>query len=624
MSVDPHAPLTESRPASSPQARPPAWDLSDLYRGLDDPAIQGDFAALMDRARDFEARYRGRIAREECTVALLREALDEYDSILRGRALPLTYAGLMFSADTADPARGALLQRLQVQSTGLNRHLLFFPLELGRLPQAVHDQAVQAPLLSEYAHYLTRVREEARFQLTEPEEQILSALEPTGPEAWERLASEITSRLVYRVRIGDETREMTQSQVQALFFHPDRSVRKAACSAITESMRAHSHVLTYIYNTLLEHGGIIDRLRGYQYPEESRHRSNELDPEVVQTVVDVCVEGYDVSRRWYALKRRLLGLPGLDEGDRYAPIGEDAEEISFDEARGLVLSAFENFSPEMRRALEPFFTRRWIDAEIRASKRGGAFCSYSTPDRHPYVFLNYTSRARDVMTLAHELGHALHGILARDQRYLSFYPSLPLAETASVFAEMLVFEELQKSASEPAARLGLLAGKIEDTLSTVFRQASIYRFEQQAHRVRREEGELTTERYNALWNQSHQEMFGDSLTLSDQHGWWWLYVPHIFGAPFYVYAYSFGELLVLSLYAHYRREGAPFVERYFDLLRAGGSRPPAALLADMGLDIRDPAFWRGGVRLIREMVEQAEQLAEEAGGLQKVAGGSSE
>lgn len=606
-----HAPAApNAAPASAPsldlEAPALAWDLGDLYSALDDPAIDQGLDEVMSRAQAFEARYRGQVATAD--AALLRAALDEYDAILRARTRPLAYASLMFSAETTDPDRGALLQRLRMRATAIAQHILFFSLELGTASPEHLATLAENDLLAEYAHYLRELSENARFQLTEPEEKIISELSNTGGPAFNRLASEITSRAVFRVQLPDGEHEMNQSELLSLLYDPDRATRQAASTALTVTLKQHSHVLNFIFNTVLQEEATSDRLRGYSYPEESRHRANELAPDVVASMVEVCVESFDIVQDWYRIKRELLGLESLDHADRYAPIQDEGDCIPYAQAQRIVLEAFEGFSPRMREACEPFFTRRWIDAEVRPGKQGGAYCSYVTPDLHPYVFMNYTERTRDVMTLAHELGHAFHGLLARDKRFLSFYPSLALAETASVFGEMLVFEKLQAGIDDPRQRLGLLAGKLEDSFSTVFRQASMYRFEQAAHRLRREHGEQTPEAYGALWQQTMQEMFGDALTLGDDHSWWWLYIPHIFSTPFYVYAYAFGELLVLSLYARYKQEGEPFVERYFALLAAGGSRSPEELLRDLDIDIRQKDFWRGGTALLREMVEQARAL----------------
>lgn len=593
----------------TPLEHPVVWDLCDLYAGLDDPAIEADIVRARERARAFEAEYRGRIAAEDCTADLLRAALDEYDQIGRQRTPPAAYASLMFSADTSDPRRGALLQRMQVEGTSIARHLIFFDLEIGKMPDSTFSRIVGDPALASYRHYLEHERAAAKHHLTESEETVVEELNNTGSRAFLRLFSEITSRARYRMKVGHEVRDLTQSEALAYLYQPDRALRRAAAEAITDTVKDHAHVLTFIYNNLLQEKSTMDRLRGYEYPEQARHESNELSPVVVDNVVQVCSENFDIVADFYRVKRRLLGVDSLADYDRYAPISESDEKIPFSDGQRIILSAFEDFTPAMREMVEPFFGRRWIDAEVRPGKRGGAFCSYITPDYHPYVFMNYTERTRDVMTLAHELGHAVHGVLAGRQNFLNFYPSLPMAETASVFGEMLVFERLMTGLEDPRERLALLAGKIEDTFATVFRQVSMFRFEQAAHRARRAEGELTTERFNELWQGCMQEMFGDSLVMGEGHAWWWLYIPHIFSTPFYVYAYSFGELLVLALYARYRQEGQPFIAKYMDLLAAGGSQRPDVLLANLGIDVSKKEFWQGGIDLIREMVGQVKELA---------------
>jgi oligoendopeptidase F len=595
---------------------PVVWDLSDLYQGLEDPALEQDTARLREQAEAFEARYRGQIASEACTVELLRAALDDYESLSRQLARPVAFVDLTFCCDTSDPARGAALQKMQQIRTSISRHLIFFDLEVGRMPEATFDEMIHDERLADYRHYLEHERVVARHHLSESEEKIIEELNNTGVRAFQRLFSEITSRARFRVTLDGAERELTQSEVLSLMYDANRDSRRAASEGLTATLREQSHALTFIYNDLLQHKATMDRLRGYEHPEQARHENNELPCDVVRNMVDVCVENYDLPARYYHLKRRLLGLDELAHYDRYAPLSESAARVEFSDAKRIVLDAFEGFSPALREMAEPFFTRGWIDADLRPGKRGGAFCSYVAPDLHPYVFMNYTANARDVMTLAHELGHAIHGLLAGAQHnYLSFMPTLPMAETASVFGEILVFEKLQQEIENPRERLTLLAGKIEDTLATVFRQATMYRFELAAHQARRAEGELTAERYGDLWQTTMQEMFGDSLTLGDDHRWWWSYIPHIYASPFYVYAYAFGELLVLALYARYRAEGQPFVQRYLDLLGAGGSRPPLEILEALGIDITNKSFWQGGADLIREMIDRAEALAAECEGI---------
>jgi oligoendopeptidase F len=592
---------------------PPSWDLSDLYAGLEDPRIDQDMRQIRERAERFETEYRDKIESSECTASLLRKALDEYEELNRKRALPLSFASLMFSADTTDPKRGALLQRMREESTAISRHLIFFDLEIGRMPEPTFTALLEDEALAQYRHYLEYERRRARHYLSEAEEKIVAELANTGSRALERLSSEVNARSTYQVRVGGEVQTLNQSDTLALLYHPSREVRRAASEAFTTTLKEMSHVLTFIFNTLLQEKATMDRLRGYSYPAEEQHEENELDPAVVEKVVEVCVDSYDIVAEYYRLKARLLGIDRLTHYDRYAPMQETATEIPYSEARDIVLSAFGRFSGELHDTVKPFFERGWIDAETRNGKRGGAFCSYITPDKHPFVFMNYKNLTRDVMTLAHELGHAAHGVLAKRNNYLEFHPSLPLAETASVFGEMLVFESLQERLEDPKERLALLAGKIEDTFATVFRQATMYRFEEQAHAARRSEGELTTERYNEIWQSTLQEMFGDSLVLEEDHAWWWLYIPHFVNTPFYVYAYAFGELLVLALYARYRQEGEPFVRQYLELLAAGGSGSPTQILSRLGIDIARKEFWQGGIDLIRDMVERAKSLADGAG-----------
>ncbi len=515
----------------------------------------------------------------------------------------------MFSADAKDDARGALIQRTQLETTAVNKHLLFFDLELGAIEEAEIVRIIEYPGLAKHKHYIEYQRLIAKHNLTEAEEKLMDELGNTGRRAFERLFDEVCSRAEFRVMAGDEVKELTESEAFALLYDPDRTVRKAAANAITAAMKDNSHVLTFIFNNVLQHKEIVDRLRGYEYPQQSRHEANELDAEVVQHVVEVVTENFDIVQDYYRLKSRLIGVDDLQIYDRYAPIPGTESSIPFSEARNIVLDAFERFSPRVRQAVEPFFERSWIDAALRPGKTSGAFCSAVTPDLHPYVFMNYTDKIRDVMTLAHELGHGLHDVMASKQTYLDYHPTLPLAETASVFAEMLVFERLQERLSDPQEKLALLCGKIEDTLATVFRQVCMYNFEVGAHTARRTEGELTTERYGALWHDSMQKMFGDALTLGEDHKWWWLYINHIYQVPFYVYAYAFGELMVLSLYARYQSEGEPFVDKYLALLAAGGSRKPTELLNEIGIDIHQKSFWHGGVELIRGMVDRAKMLA---------------
>ncbi len=593
----------------------PEWDLSDLYQGLDDARIEADLAEARRRALLFEETWRGRLATPDLAAADLRRALDEYEALQRLAALPQTFASLLYSTDTRDPRRGALVQRTGEAGSEIATHLIFFDLEVGRIPQERWAALAAAPELAEYRHYLEHERELARHYLSEPEEKVLEETANCRGRAFRRLFTELTSRQKYAIEEDGRVRELTQSELLARLYEPDREVRRKAAEVLGHTLEAAAHPLHFTFNTLLLEKQVMDRLRGFERPESARNLDNEIPDAAVDTMIGVVVANYDLVARYYRLKQRLLGLDRLWHYDRYAPLLPDRDRLDFQQARTMVMEAFEKFSPRLAGLAAPFFENRWIDAAPAPGKRGGAFCAGVTPDKHPYVLMNFTGKPRDVMTLAHELGHGLHDCLASRQNLLNYSPVLPLAETASTFAETLVFEKLQASLESPLQRLALLAEKLEDSFATVFRQVAMYRFEQRVHRQRRDQGELDLETMNSAWQESLQEMFGDSLTLGDDHRWTWLYVPHFVQSPFYVYAYAFGELLVLSLYARYQREGAVFQERYFDLLAAGGSRRPQDLLGELGIDITRSDFWQGGCDLIRGHVERAEHLAAEVGDL---------
>jgi oligoendopeptidase F len=587
----------------------PTWDLSDLYAGVDDPRLEADMQEGRARAEAFARRFKGTIAAAELDAGHLRAALDEYEALLRGQYRPQAFASLLFSTNTQDPARGALLQKSREFGSAVGTLLVFFDLEIGQIPAPTYERVIQSRELAPYRHYLDHQRRLAAHNLTEPEEKILVETANVRGLAFSRLSTEINARTRYRLERDGKVQELTQSQVLALLHDPDRGVRRAAAESVTAALKQNAHLATFVYNTLLHEKDVLDRLRRYESPAASRHLDNELQGEVVEVMSQVCADNFGIVAEYYHLKRRLLRLDELTHYDRYAPIAGEEEPIPFAQAQGMVLEAFGGFSPRLAEMAEPFFSRRWIDAALGEGKRGGAFCAGVTPDHHPYVLLNYTSQPRDVMTLAHELGHGIHDLLASRNHLLDYYPVLPMAETASTFGEILVFDHLKKRLSSSQDRLALLCQKIEDTFATVFRQIAMYRFEQEAHQARRTQGELSSDRFDALWQKHMQAMFGDALVLGEGHACWWSYIPHIVSTPFYVYAYAFGELLVLALYACYQREGQDFVEKYFSLLAAGGSRSPADLVGAMGFDVASRDFWQGGCDLIRQRVEEAVKLA---------------
>ncbi|MEE3338223.1 MAG: M3 family oligoendopeptidase [Candidatus Latescibacterota bacterium] len=594
----------------------PTWDLTDLYAGVDDPQIASDIHSVTERAAHFARDYRGSIATRDLTAIHLLKALKKYEQLLGDEYRPQAYASLLYSTDTSDAARGALLQKSREFGSAVSTHLVFFDLEIGQIPDVVWAAICDDPRLAPYRHYLDHERHMAVHNLSEPEEKILVETANARGRAFARMATEINSRTRFRIEVDGEVVEKSQSEILVLLYDHDRNMRRRAAESVSEGLQGNAHTGTFIYNTLLHEKDVLDRLRGYGSPEDSRHLANELDGTVVDTVSDVCAANFETVARYYELKANVLGIDDLAHYDRYAPLLGQESEIPFDRARQIVLDAFEGFTPRLRELAERFFSEGWIDAALADGKRGGAYCAAVTPDHHPYVFMNYTGKPRDVMTLTHELGHGVHDLLAAESNHLlDYHPVLPMAETASTFAEALVFDRLLSELTSDEEKMALVCSKAEDTFATVFRQIAIYRFEQQAHRARRSDGELPTEKLNELWQANQQAMFGDALNLGEEHARWWLYIPHIVDVPFYVYAYAFGELLVLALYAQYQREGDIFIDRYFSLLAAGGSAAPADLIRRLGFDIAERDFWQGGCDLILERVRQAEELAKGAGAI---------
>jgi oligoendopeptidase F len=588
-----------------------AWDLSDLYAGADDPRIGADLEAALARAVAFGERYRGRVA--ALPAAQLAEALDEYEALQEPAARASAYAGLVFAADTHDPRHGALLQRVQEQGSQIRNALVFFDLEWLAAPEERVQALLPDPALARRRHFLECARRYRHHVLSEPEERLVEELANTGSRAFSRLFDEVLAAMRFRVELPSGPRELVEEEVLSLLYEPDREVRRAASRSLTEGLRGSSRLLAFIFNVLVQDKAVQDRLRRYAAPMDARNLSNEIEGMAVKALMEACEARHGLVARYYRLKARLLGLERLEEFDRYAPIPGAEGRRSFGEARDSVLAAYADFSPLLAETARRFFDERWIDAELRPGKRGGAFSAATVPSVHPYVLLNYTGNLRDVMTLAHELGHGVHQWLARPRGLFEQNTPLTTAETASVFGEMLVFRRLLREEDDPAVRLSLLCGKLEDAFATVFRQVAMTRFEETLHAARRSEGELPVERVNGLWMEANRPVFGDSVTLGDDYGWWWLYIPHFVHSPFYCYAYAFGELLVLALLRRYDEEGAAFVPRYLDLLAAGGSQPPAAVVARAGLDITDPRFWDGGLALLEGMVEQAEALAAAVG-----------
>jgi oligoendopeptidase F len=587
----------------------PAWTLADLYSGPKDPSLARDVGDALTQAEAFEHRYRGRLGDGTLSAGELAEAVAEVEAMTERIRKVGTYASLLFSADMGDSRHGALYQYAQEQATRLRQRLTFFDLEWSALPDERAAAYLNAPELARFRHYLELERKLSPYKLSEPEERVLETKADTGVRAFQRLFDEVLGHARFEVVAGKKRERLTEQETLSRLHAPDRAVRKAAARSLTQGLEAQANVLTYVFNVIAADQSSTDQLRKLPTIMAARNLANEIEQSAVDALLAAVERGFPIVRRYYRLKRRLLGVGRLYDYDRYAPIATKGRAIPWSEARRTVLESFNAFSPDMAGIAARFFDGRWIDAAVRTGKRGGAFSHSAVPSVHPYVLLNYTGTPRDVMTLAHELGHGVHQYLSRPHGCLQSDTPLTMAETASVFGEMLVFRAIKDAERDPARALGLVCGMIEDSCSTIFRQVVLTRFEQALHDARRREGELSGDRISALWLAANRAMFGDSVTLTDDYGRWWSYIPHFIHSPFYCYAYAFGALLVFALYRRYSEEGQAFVPKYLALLAAGGSDAPDRLLAKVGVDLGRPGFWDGGIAVLEEWVDDAERLA---------------
>jgi oligoendopeptidase F len=591
------------------------WQLEDLLAGESTEDPQVAVTSLLEKsdaaAESFAERYEGKVS--ELDSDGLREAMEELASIsdLAGRAL--NYAHLRFAADTADPANGALLQMGSEKATAIQTRLIFFELEWAALEDEQAEAMLSGDGLEFCEHYLRNERRYRDHLLSEPEERIATELSITGAGAWSRLFDELTSAI--RVELpgptGDGSNEPVSLDIAlSRLADPDREVRRGTAEAVTESLQPGLRTRAYVFNTLLQEKSIKDRLRGYPHWLATRNLSNEASDESVQALVEAVKGRYELARSWYRTKAKLLGIDRLADYDRMAAIATDDRKIEWDEGRQIVQTAFDSLDPRAGEVVGRFFEDRWIDAPPGPDKRGGAFSASTVPSVHPYVMLNYTDRRRDVLTLAHELGHGLHQTLAAERGIFHQDTPLTVAETASVFAEELVFGRLLEAEKDPASRLGLLAEAVEGQIATVFRQIAMNQFEDRVHSVRRSEGELSVERFGELWHETQYELLGDSVEITDGYKSWWSYVPHFIGSPGYVYAYSYGQLLALSVYRLYEERGDEIVPGYLEMLASGGSRSPEDLGAMVGVDLADPSFWDNGLDLVAGQIEAAQAAAD--------------
>jgi len=580
------------------------WDLTDLYPSISSEELQSDKKKVLKLAEEFKTDYRGKI--EHLNAELFAEALQKYEGIIEILGKIGSFAHLIWSTNTESTEYGKLLQEANELGSEVSQKLVFFDVEWLKLSDEKADELIRHENLNPWKHYLRTSRRYKEHTLTEEAEKVMSAKSVTGRAAWNRFFDETLGAA--RFELDGET--LTEQEVLSKLHSPDRDLRKRAHQSLTTTFKKHSRTLTFVFNTILADKSTNDKLRNYSHWLESRNLSNQIDDASVDALVKAVENKYGIVQRYYKLKTKLLGLDKMFDYDRYAPLLNSTKTISWEESKEMVLSAYGDFNPEMKSIASKFFEENWIDAAVKPGKRGGAYSAGTVTTVHPYVFMNFEGRLRDVQTLAHELGHGVHQYLSRKQGELQSSTPLTTAETASVFGEMLVFNRMMENLSDPKEKLALLISKIDDAIATIFRQVSMNRFENEIHHARRDGGELSTDDFSGYWHKTQHKLYGDSVELTDEYKLWWCYIPHFLHTPGYVYAYAFGELLVLALYDLYKKsDQKEFSEKYIELLEAGGSDWPHKIVAKMGVDITDASFWENGLQLFEEMISDAEKLS---------------
>ncbi|MGI8724849.1 MAG: M3 family oligoendopeptidase [Methyloceanibacter sp.] len=586
----------------------PEWNLADLYSGTDSPKLKADLATGERAADAMHEQYAGKLGEIAATGKggeKLAEAVREFEALNDMLGRIVSYASLLYAANTSDPARQKFYGDIQEKLTAISSKLLFFPLELNRLDDDAIEKAMASSELGHYRPWLEDLRKEKPYQLEDKLEQLFHEKSVTSRGAWDRLFTETMTSLRFNV----DGEQLSLEPTLNLLLEQDETKRRKASKALAVVFKDNLRLFTLITNTLAKDKEISDRWRGFVDVADSRHLANRVEKEVVDALVAAVREAYPrISHRYYALKAKWLGKDKLAHWDRNAPLPEEpSRTIGWDEAQDIVIGAYGDFSPRMADIAGQFFAKNWIDAPVREGKSPGAFSHPTVPSAHPYVLLNYQGKPRDVMTLAHELGHGVHQVLANAQGPLMAPTPLTLAETASVFGEMLTFRKLLEQAPSKRERKALLAAKVEDMINTVVRQTAFYSFERKVHAERRD-GELTSERLGEIWLEVQHESLGPAIDIKPGYEVLWAYIPHFIHAPFYVYAYAFGDCLVNSLYAVYEKAEPGFAERYLDMLAAGGTKHHTELLKPFGLDATDPTFWGRGLSVIEGLIDELEDL----------------
>ncbi len=584
------------------QASQVQWDVSDLvepYGGLENTINKAQ--KIVGELISFE----GKIADLNTDDFInMMKTYGELHEVL-GRAG--NYTGLLYSVNTQDEDIASQMQKIEEISADIAAKLAFIEVEFNELPDEKANAIIEDKNADFCNYYLMHLRRSAKYQLSTKEEALMAQLSVTGSSAWDRLFEDLSSTIT--VALEEDQEPLQLESALSILHSPDRQARESARDSISEALRSGLKTRAYIYNTLAADHALEDKLRGYPTWISARNLDNDTTDESVDTLVNACVSRFDIANRWYKLKAKLLGLDVLQDFDRYAPLAQTQSKISYGQACEMVRDAYQSFSPKMTDVFDKFMENKWIDAPVREGKRGGAFCAYTVSSHHPFVMLNWTDNRNDVLTLAHELGHACHAYLAKGQGTFHQDTGLTFCETASVFAESVTFNRMLDEVSDPKEQLELLAAYIDGQIATVFRQIAMHNFEVAVHTHRRNIGELKLSDFSNYWLNTQRDMMGDSVEISEGYGNWWSYVPHFISTPGYVYAYAYGQLLALSVYAQYQKHGSEIVPAYEDMLSAGGSASPQELAKKVGVDLNDPNFWQSGLGIISEMVDRAEELA---------------
>ncbi|NOZ08776.1 MAG: M3 family oligoendopeptidase [FCB group bacterium] len=585
------------------------WDLTDLFTGYDDPKIETTLTEAQANALKFQEKYKGRL--HTLQPSELEQAYGELIEIINLINLVGQFAGLKVAVNTAEEKAKALEARVQEVSSKLSNHLVFFHLELGALEDDIYKQFISAPELADFRYRLQRTHETAKYNLSEKEEQVLNLKALTGASAFNKLYGELTASFKFEFEIDGETRTYTGAEMRSLRQHPQKDVRRRAMKLFFDRYAEHGIVMTHVFNHILKDFNIDKELRGYSSAINVMNVGNDLNDRTVETLMEATTASNPLVQRYYKLKAKLLNLEDMTLADIYAPLPESSKAYTWEDAKGLVLEAFESFDGDFYRYAREMFEHRRVDAPVVPGKRGGAFCSYSTPQVKPYVFLNFTGKVRDVATLAHEFGHAIHGFLSGRQNLLNFHPILPLAETASVFSEMVLTDKFLKQETDKGVKKSLLTTKLEDIFSTSHRQNMFSRFELKVHSILSDRI-ISADEFCELYRGELELMFGDAVQYPQEYNWEWSSIPHMINVPFYVYAYNFANLLVLALYQQYLEEGRSFIPKFKEFLALGSSASPVEIAATVGQDIADPGFWQKGLNYIESLLVQLEDLTDRA------------